>query len=140
MEVAVAQLGGTPVVLRGDETQLSRGESLQDFALVLSRYVDAIGVRTASHEAVEELARYAAVPIINMLTAKAHPCQVLADLLTLRERFGSLDGLKLVYTGDGNNMANSLMLLGALAGVQVAVATPAELRPDSDIVASLNGR
>jgi ornithine carbamoyltransferase len=140
MEVAVAQLGGTPLVLRESETQISRGESLQDFALVLSRYVDAIGVRTAPHETLETLAEHASVPVINMLTAKHHPCQVLADLLTLRERFGTLEGLKLAYTGDGNNMANSLMLLGALAGVQVAVATPAELRPDAELVASLNGK
>jgi ornithine carbamoyltransferase len=139
MEVGVAQLGGTPLVLREGETQLSRGESLQDFALVLSRYVDAIAVRTAPHETLETLAEYASVPVINLLTAKHHPCQVLADLLTLRERFGTLEGLKLAYTGDGNNMANSLMLLGALAGVRVAVATPSELRPDANLVASLNG-
>lgn len=140
MEVAVAQLGGTPLVLREGETQLSRGESLQDFALVLSRYVDAIAVRTAPHETLETLAQHATVPVINLLTAKHHPCQVLADLLTLRERFGTLAGLKLAYTGDGNNMANSLMLLGALAGVEVAVATPAELRPDEELVASLDGK
>jgi ornithine carbamoyltransferase len=140
MEVAVAQLGGTPLVLRESETQLSRGESFQDFALVLSRYVDAIGVRTAPHETLETLAEHASVPVINLLTAKHHPCQVLADLLTLRERFGSLDGLKLAYVGDGNNMANSLMLLGALAGVHVAVATPPELHPDEDLAASLNGK
>jgi ornithine carbamoyltransferase len=140
MEVAVAQLGGTPLVLRESETQISRGESLQDFAMVLSRYVDAIGVRTAPHETLETLAEHAGVPVINLLTAKYHPCQVLADLLTLRERFGSLDGLKLAYVGDGNNMANSLMLLGALAGVQVAVATPEELRPDQKLAASLNGK
>jgi ornithine carbamoyltransferase len=140
MEVAVAQLGGTPLVLREGETQLSRGESLRDFALVLSRYVDAIAVRTGAHETLETLADHASVPVINLLTAQHHPCQVLADLLTLRERFGALDGLKLAYTGDGNNMANSLMLLGALAGVQVAVATPAELRPDEQLAVSLNGR
>jgi ornithine carbamoyltransferase len=140
MEVAVAQLGGTPLVLREGETQLSRGESLQDFALVLSRYVDAIGVRTAPHQTLEDLAAHASVPVINLLTALHHPCQVLADLLTLRERFGRLDGLRLAYTGDGNNMATSLMLLGAKAGVEVAVATPAELRPDDALAASLNGK
>jgi ornithine carbamoyltransferase len=139
MEVAVAQLGGTPLVLRESETQLSRGESLQDFALVLSRYVDAIAVRTAPHETLETLAEHASVPVINLLTAKYHPCQVLADLLTLRERFGELRGLKLAYIGDGNNMANSLMLLGALAGLEVVVATPAELQPDLELAASLNG-
>jgi ornithine carbamoyltransferase len=140
MEVAVAQLGGTPLVLREGETQISRGESLQDFALVLSRYVDAIAVRTAPHATLETLAEHASVPVINLLTAKYHPCQVLADLLTLRERFGTLEGLKLAYVGDGNNMANSLMLLGALAGLQVAVATPDELKPDQELAASLDGR
>ena len=139
MEVAVAQLGGTPLVLRESETQLSRGESLRDFALVLSRYVDALAVRTAPHETLEALARHASVPVINLLTARYHPCQVLADLLTLRERFGSLEGLKLAYVGDGNNMANSLMLLGAAAGLQVAVATPDELKPDQELAASLDG-
>ena len=139
MEVAVNQLGGTPLVLRESETQISRGESLQDFALVLSRYVDALAVRTAPHETLETLAEYATVPVINLLTAKYHPCQVLADLLTLRERFGALDGLKLAYVGDGNNMANSLMLLGALAGIRVAVATPGDLQPDIELAASLNG-
>src|SRR3954468_22045980 len=136
MEVAIAQLGGIPLVLRESETQISRGESLRDFALVLSRYVDAVGVRTAPHETLETLAEHSAVPVIHLLTAKYHPCQVLADLLTLRERFGSLDGLKLAYVGDGNNMANSLMLLGALAGMQVAVATPAELQPDHELATS----
>ncbi|MEY2442968.1 MAG: ornithine carbamoyltransferase [bacterium] len=140
MEVAVAQLGGTPLVLREGETQLSRGESLRDFGLVLSRYVDAIGIRTASHETLEGLAAHASVPVINLLTALHHPCQVLADLLTLRERFGRLEGLRLAYTGDGNNMVNSLMLLGAKAGVEVAVATPAELLPDEELTASLNGK
>ena len=140
MEVAVAQLGGTPLVLREGETQLSRGESLQDFALVLSRYVDAIGVRTGPHETLVGLAEHASVPVINLLTAQHHPCQVLADLLTMRERFGRLEGLRLAYTGDGNNMANSLMLLGAKAGVEVAVATPAELRPDEELSARLNGK
>jgi ornithine carbamoyltransferase len=140
MEVAVAQLGGTPLVLREGETQLSRGESLQDFALVLSRYVDAIGVRTGPHETLDDLAAHATVPVINLLTALHHPCQVLADLLTLRERFGRLEGLRLAYTGDGNNMTNSLMLLGAKAGVEVAVATPAELRPDDALSSSLNGK
>ena len=136
MEVAVAQLGGTPLVLRESETQISRGESLRDFAMVLSRYVDAIGVRTAPHETIETLADHASVPVINLLTARYHPCQVLADLLTLRERFGNLDGLKVAYVGDGNNVAHSLMLIGALAGVEVVVATPAELRPDESIVAA----
>jgi ornithine carbamoyltransferase len=140
MEVAVAQLGGTPLVIREGETQLSRGESLRDFALVLSRYVDVIAVRTGPHATLETLAEHATVPVVNLLTALHHPCQVLADLLTLRERFGRLDALRLAYTGDGNNMANSLMLLGSMVGVHVAVACPPDLRPDADLVASLGDR
>ena len=128
-EVGVAELAGHPVVLRADELQLSRGESVRDTALVLSRFVAAICVRTGPHEVVEELARHATVPVVNMLTADHHPCQALADLLTLRERFGRLERLKLVYVGDGNNVAHSLMVLGAKAGLDVVVATPPELAP-----------
>jgi ornithine carbamoyltransferase len=133
-EVGVSELGGHPVVLREGEMQLSRGESLRDTALVLSRFVHAVGVRTGPHATVEELAEYASVPVINMLTAEHHPCQALADLQTLRERFGRTSGLKLAYVGDGNNVAHSLMLLGAKAGVEVVVATPPELRPDEAVV------
>jgi len=129
-EVGVAELGGRPVVLRGGELQLSRGESVRDTAVVLSRFVQAICVRTGPHQVLEELANYAEVPVVNMLTADHHPCQALADLLTLRERFGDLEGLKVGYVGDGNNVANSLIVLGAKAGLEVAVATPAELAPD----------
>jgi ornithine carbamoyltransferase len=123
-EVGVAELGGTPLVLRGDELQLSRGESMGDTARVLSRYVQGMVVRAGSHEAVEGLAAGAEIPVINGLTPEHHPCQVLADLLTLRERFGDLDGLKLAYVGDGNNMARSLALMGRIAGVEVRVASP----------------
>jgi ornithine carbamoyltransferase len=129
-EVGVHELGGHPVVLREGEMQVSRGESVRDTALVLSRFVHAIGIRTGPHALVEELAQNASVPVVNMLTAEHHPCQALADLMTLRERFGSLDGLRLTYVGDGNNVAHSLMLLGAKAGVEVVVATPPELQPD----------
>jgi ornithine carbamoyltransferase len=129
-EVGVAELGGHPVVLRGDELQVARGESLRDLALVLSRMVHAVGVRTGPHAAIEELAGHASVPVVNMLTRQHHPCQALADLLTLRERFGRLEGLRLAYVGDGNNVARSLRILGALAGVEVQVATPAELALD----------
>jgi ornithine carbamoyltransferase len=129
-EVGVAQLGGHPVVLREGELQLARGESVRDTALVLSRYVAAIGVRTGPQETVEQLAAHASVPVINMLTRDHHPCQALADLVTLRERFGALEGLKLAYVGDGNNVARSLLAIGGLAGVEVAVATPAELSLD----------
>ena len=128
-EVGVNELGGHAVVLREGEMQLSRGESVRDTALVLSRYVAAIGVRTGAHEPVAELAEHSSVPVVNMLTADHHPCQALADLLTLKERFGRLEGLKLAYVGDGNNVAHSLMILAPKAGVEVAVATPSELAP-----------
>ena len=126
-ETGVFELGGHPLVLREGELQLARGESPRDTALVLGRMVHAIGIRTGPHETVEELARHSSVPVINMLTHEHHPCQVLADLMTLLERFGSLEGLKLAYVGDGNNMTRSLLIGGAIAGVEVAVATPPEL-------------
>jgi ornithine carbamoyltransferase len=123
-QAGVFELGGQPMVLRSDELQLSRGESVRDTAYVLSRHVAAIGIRTGADERVQELARYATVPVFNMLTAGHHPCQALADLLTLRETFGELRGLKLAYVGDGNNVARSLAILGELAGVEVRVAAP----------------
>jgi ornithine carbamoyltransferase len=123
-EVGVAELGATPIVLRGDELQLSRGESIGDTARVLSRYVDAIVIRSGSHEAVAELAAGAEVPVVNALTPLHHPCQALADLLTLRERRGDLAGQRLAYVGDGNNVARSLAIAGELAGVEVVVAAP----------------
>jgi ornithine carbamoyltransferase len=126
-ETGVFELGGNSLVLRGDELQLSRGESPRDTALVLSRMVHAIGIRTGPHEIVEELAEHATVPVINMLTRDHHPCQAFADLMTLRERFGTLEGLKLAYVGDGNNMTRSLLLAGAIAGIEVRVGTPPEL-------------
>ena len=126
-EVGVSELGGHAIVLRPDELQLSRGESVRDTALVLSRFVAAIAVRTGPHQVVEELAADASVPVINMLTREHHPCQVLADLLTLRERFGRIEGLKLAYVGDGNNVTRSLLLRGEKAGLELAVASPAEL-------------
>jgi ornithine carbamoyltransferase len=129
-ETGVFELGGHPLVLREGELQLSRGESVRDTALILSRYVAAVGVRTGPHEIVEELAAHSGIPVINMLTRDHHPCQALADLVTLRERFGTLDGLKLAYVGDGNNVARSLVLLGELAGVEVSLASPPELSLD----------
>jgi ornithine carbamoyltransferase len=138
-EVGVNELGGSPVVLREGEMQLSRGESVRDTALVLSRYVQAIALRTGPHETIETLASYSEVPVVNMLTADHHPCQALADLMTLRERFGDLSGLRLAYVGDGNNVAHSLMVLGAKAGMEVVVATPAELAPSEAVVRSVNG-
>ena len=126
-ETGVYELGGNALILRQGELQMARGESPRDVALVLSRMVHAIGIRTGPHETVEELAEHASIPVINMLTHDHHPCQALADLMTLRERFGRLDGLKLAYVGDGNNMTRSLLLAGRLAGVEVAVASPPEL-------------
>jgi ornithine carbamoyltransferase len=126
-ETGVVELGGHPLVLREGELQLSRGESPRDTALVLSRLVHAIAIRTGPHSIVEELAEYSTVPVINMLTRDHHPCQALADLMTLRERFGRLEGLKLAYVGDGNNMARSLMVACRIAGVEFAVASPPEL-------------
>jgi ornithine carbamoyltransferase len=123
-EVGVAELGASPIVLRGDELQLSRGESPGDTARVLTRYVDAIVIRSGSHEAVAELAEAAEVPVVNALTPLHHPCQALADLLTLRERCGELAGRRLAYVGDGNNVARSLTIAGELAGVEVVVAAP----------------
>jgi ornithine carbamoyltransferase len=136
-EAGVVELGGHPIVLRSDELQLSRGESLRDFALVLSRQVQAVGIRTGPHERVEELARHAEIPVINMLTADHHPCQALADLLTLHEEFGRLEGLRLAYVGDGNNVARSLAVLGSLAGVDVTVASPDGYRLEADAGARL---
>jgi ornithine carbamoyltransferase len=123
-EAGVVELGGHPLILRSDELQLSRGESPRDTALVLSRHVHAVGVRTGADAIVEELAEHATIPVFNMLTAGHHPCQALADLLTLHEEFGKLEGLKLAYVGDGNNVARSLAILGATAGVEVAIAAP----------------
>jgi ornithine carbamoyltransferase len=123
-EVGVAELGGTPVVLRGDELQLTRGESFEDTGRVLSRYLHGIVIRSGSDERVSELAEGATVPIVNALTPQHHPCQALADLLTLRERFGDLEGLRVAYVGDGNNVARSLAILGRTAGIEVAVASP----------------
>jgi ornithine carbamoyltransferase len=126
-ETGVYELGGNPLVLREGELQLARGESPRDTALVLSRMVQAVGIRTGSHETVEQLARHARIPVINMLTREHHPCQALADLMTLRERFGRLEGLKLAYVGDGNNVARSLRIASKKAGILIAIATPPEL-------------
>jgi ornithine carbamoyltransferase len=124
-EVGIHELGGHAVVLRADELQLSRGEAPRDTALVLSRHVVAVGLRTGDDAILEELAAYSTVPIVNMLSARHHPCQALADLMTLREAYSSLAGLRLAYVGDGNNVARSLALLGALAGMHVSIASPA---------------
>jgi len=131
-EAGITELGGYPMVLRTDDLQLTRGESVRDTAYVLSRHVAAIGIRTGDDQLVEDIAEHATVPVINMLTPRHHPCQVLADLMTLRETFGKLEGLTLAYVGDGNNMARSLIVLGSKAGIEVRVAAPAgyQLEPD----------
>ena len=123
-ETGIAELGGHPMILRTDELQLSRGESVRDTAYVLSRHAAAIGIRTGDENLVTEMAEHASVPVINMLTPGHHPCQALADLMTLRETFGRLEGLTLAYVGDGNNVARSLVEVGAVAGVEVRVASP----------------
>ncbi len=123
-EVGVHELGGQPLILRSDEMQLSRGEALRDTATVLGRHVAAVGLRTGSEETLQELARWSPVPVVNMLSPEHHPCQALADLLTLREAYGTLAGLRIAYVGDGNNVARSLAVLGTLAGVNVAIASP----------------
>ena len=123
-EAGIVELGGHPMILRTEDTQLARGESIRDTAYVLSRNVAAIGIRTGPDELVQELAEHATVPVINMLTRDHHPCQAFADLLTLKQAFGELDGLKLAYVGDGNNVARSLAIIGARAGVRVSIAAP----------------
>jgi ornithine carbamoyltransferase len=132
-EVGIDELGGHAVVLRADELQLSRGEPVRDTALVLSRHVAAVGVRTGPHEMLEELAEHSAIPVINMLSNRHHPCQALADLLTLREAHESLAGLRVAYVGDGNNVARSLAILGSLAGLEVAVASPPGYALEDDL-------
>jgi ornithine carbamoyltransferase len=123
-EAGIHELGGHPMVLRTEDLQLSRGESVRDTAYVLSRHTAGIAIRTGPDALLEEFAQYSSVPIVNMLTAGHHPVQALADLLTLQETFGRLEGLKVAYVGDGNNVARSLAILGALAGVEVRVAAP----------------
>jgi ornithine carbamoyltransferase len=131
-EAGITELGGHPMVLRTDDLQLARGESVRDTAYVLSRHAAAIGIRTGDDRLVDELAEHATVPVINMLSPSHHPCQALADLLTLRETFGRLDGLTLAYIGDGNNVARSLIVVGSRAGLEVRVAAPVgyQLEPD----------
>jgi ornithine carbamoyltransferase len=136
-EAGVFELGGHPMVLRTNELQMTRGESVRDTALVFSRHAAAIGLRTSSDERLEELAHHATVPVVNMLSPRHHPCQALADLMTMREAFGSIEGRVLTYVGDGNNVARSLALVGALAGVQVRVAAPQGFQLELDVEAEL---
>ena len=124
MEAGVFEMSGHPMVLRANELQLTRGESIRDTALVFSRHAAVIGLRTSSEERLRGLAEYAEVPVVNMLSPDHHPLQALADLMTLREAFGSLEGRVLAYVGDGNNVARSLAIVGTLAGMEVRVAAP----------------
>lgn len=133
-EAGMYQLGGLAMFLSSRDLQIGRGEPIADTARVLSRYVDGIMARTFAHETVTELARHAAVPVVNGLTDLLHPCQVMADLQTIRENFGKLEGLKLVYVGDGNNMAHSLLFGGAKTGMSVTVVTPEGFEPRTEIV------
>ena len=132
-EVAIHELGGHSLFLSSQELQLSRGETIADTARVLSRYLHGIVVRATSHDHVEELAEYSTIPVINALTPKFHPCQILADLLTIREKLGELEGLKLAYIGDGNNVCHSLMIGAATMGMDVAVASPSGYEPDKEV-------
>ena len=134
-EVGMHDLGGMALFLSSRDLQIGRGEPVEDTARVLSRYLDGIMIRTFAQSEVEELANMGTIPIINGLTDYCHPCQVLADLMTIREHKGMLKGLKLCYIGDGNNMANSLIVGGIKVGMSVAVATPAGYKPDADIMA-----
>lgn len=133
-ETGMYQLGGHALFLSSKESQIGRGEPIQDTARVLSRYLDGIMIRTFGQEEVENLAANASIPIINGLTDFAHPCQVLADLMTVREHKGRLEGLKLCFIGDGNNMANSLIVGGLKVGMQVSVAAPQGYEPDQKVL------
>lgn len=138
-EVGMYQLGGYPLFLSSNDLQIGRGEPVEDTARVLSRYLDGIMIRTFAQKEVEDLAKYGSIPIINGLTDFAHPCQVLADLMTIREYKKSFDGLKMAYIGDGNNMANSLIVGGLTVGMEVACAIPENYYPDQSVLEFAKG-
>tara|TARA_B100001250_G_scaffold201475_1_gene172712 strand:+ start:151 stop:1107 length:957 start_codon:yes stop_codon:yes gene_type:complete len=133
-QVAMARLGGQTVDLNPQVTQLGRGEPIKDTARVLSRYCDVLAIRTFSQQELEEYAKWSTIPVINALTDLEHPCQVLADYLTIQEKFGTLQGINLSYIGDGNNVANSLMICGAMLGVNVTICSPKGFEADKKIV------
>lgn len=133
-ETGMYQLGGNALFLSNRDLQIGRGEPVQDTARVLSRYIDGIMIRTFEQKEVEDLAKYGSIPVINGLTDFCHPCQVLADLMTIREFKGRFDGLKMCYIGDGNNMANSLIVGGLKVGMEVSVACPDDYRPDKSVL------
>jgi ornithine carbamoyltransferase len=135
-EVGIAQLGGYALYLRSDDLQLGRGETIRDTATVLSRYLDAIMIRTFDQSDVEELAKHAEIPVVNGLTDETHPCQALADMLTIRERLGRLEGVRVVYLGDGNNVCSSLMVAAVRLGSSFVAATPPGYEPDDRAVAT----
>ena len=138
-ETGMYQLGGHALFLSSKDLQIGRGEPVQDTARVLSRYLDGIMIRTFEQKEVEDLAKFGSIPVINGLTDFCHPCQVLADLMTIREKFGSVTGLKMCYIGDGNNMANSLIVGGLKVGMNVAVATPDGYKPDGEVLEFTKG-
>ncbi|MGB9710809.1 MAG: ornithine carbamoyltransferase [Thermodesulfovibrio sp.] len=133
-DVAIYQLGGHPMCLSSKELQLSRGETIKDTAQVLSRYLDCIVIRTFSHKTIEEFAKWATIPVINALTDEHHPCQAMADMMTILEKKGKLEGIKLAYVGDGNNVANSLIEASALTGIKINIATPQGCEPLEEVV------
>ena len=137
-QVAMSRIGGTTIELDHNTSQLGRGESIKDTARVLSKYCDVLAIRTYKQSDLEEYAKWSQIPIINALTDLEHPCQALADFMTIKEEFGSLEGLVLTYIGDGNNVANSLILCGAILGVEVRIACPKGFEPDSQVVAKAN--
>lgn len=138
-ETGMYQLGGHALFLSSRDLQIGRGEPVQDTARVLSRYLDGIMIRTFEQKEVEDLAKFGSIPVINGLTDFCHPCQVLADLMTIREKFGSFSGLKMCFIGDGNNMANSLIVGGLKVGMNVAVATPDGYKPDGTVLEFTKG-
>ncbi len=133
-EVGMVQLGGHPVYLQGQNLQMNRGETVADSARIFSRYLDGLVIRTYEHQQVTELASVSDIPVINALTDKYHPCQILADIFTIHEKRGSLDGIKVAYIGDGNNVAQSWLLGAALTGIDLSIATPAGYSPESTVV------
>ena len=138
-EVGMYQLGGQPIFLSSKDMQIGRGEPVQDTARVLSRYLDGIMIRTFEQKEVEDLASYGSIPIINGLTDFCHPCQILADLMTIREFKGKLDGLKMCFIGDGNNMMNSLIVGALKTGMSISVACPEGYEPHPDVLAFAQG-
>lgn len=133
-EVGMFELGGHALFLNPNDMQLGRGEIIPDTAKVLSRYLSAVMIRSGSHDTVTELARHASIPVINGLSNLEHPCQILADVMTMREKFGSVEGLEVAWVGDGNNVCNSLILASALAGFRIRVATPPAFGPDQTVL------